>query len=153
MPSVKMKKISLAMTRREAESVLRELALLGCVEPYKPDELPDFAEDGVEAAREVFKIGQFNANQGAVVLFGTQHTLMLAGWLPSRLEPQLVSMLSEHACAWDIADPTPDELDLAPVRLVLPGFLGKLRSGGRRLFVPLALSHKGQPMEKGYDRP
>ena len=144
MPSAKMKKISIAMARRDAESVMRELALLGCVEPFRPDELPDFAESGAEVSREVFKLGQINANQGAVVLFGTQYTLTLVGWLPSRMEPQLVSMLSEHECAWEIEVPTPDELDLAPATMVLPGFLGKLRSGGRRLFAPLEQSAKGQ---------
>jgi len=152
MPSVKMKKISLVLTRREAESVIGELVLLGCVEPSRPDEMPSFAEAGAdvpaevarEVTREVYKLSQFNANLSAMVLFGTQHTLMLTGWLPSRSEQELVSMLSEHACAWEIGYPTPDELDLAPVKLVLPGFLGKLRSGGRRLFAPLEQSSKGQ---------
>jgi len=152
MPSARMKKISVAMARRDAESVVRDLVLLGCVEPSRPDELPGFAEAGAEVpdevmrevTREVLKLSPFDANLGALVLFGTQHTLMLTGWLPSRSEQQLVSMLSEHTCAWEIEDPTPDEIDLAPVKLMLPGFLGKLRSGGRRLFAPLEQSSKGQ---------
>ena len=139
-----MKKISIVMARSGAESVMRELALLSCVEPSRPDEMPDFAEAGAEVSREVFKLDQINANRAAVVLFGTQHTLTLTGWLPSRLEPALVSMLSEHVCAWETEEPTPDELDLAPVKLILPGFLGKLRGGGRRLFDPLALDTKKQ---------
>jgi len=138
MPSAKMRKLSLVMARSDAESVLRGLLALGCVESARPDELPCFAITGESVSREVFKLSELGANQAAIVLIGTQNTLMLAGWLPSRSEPPLVSMLSQHTCAWEIEDPTPDEADLAPVKLVLPGFFGKLRSGGRRLFSPLA---------------
>jgi len=140
----KMKKISIVITRRDAESVLREIMLLGCIEVSRPDELPCFAQISDSVSREVYRIDRLGANSGAIVLFGTHYTLMLTGWLPSRSEPLLISMLSKYVCAWEIEDPTPEELDFAPVRLAFPMFFGKLRGGGRRLFKPLAPDPKGK---------
>jgi hypothetical protein len=51
------------------------------------------------------------------------------------------SMLSGFNCAWMIEDPYPYDYDNIPVLLKFPGLFGKLRSGGRRVFEPLARKH------------
>jgi hypothetical protein len=46
--------------------------------------------------------------------------------------------LSRFICSWSSEDPHPYNYDEIPVIVKYPQVFGKLRSGGRRVFEPLA---------------
>jgi len=135
--SVKINKLRLLTTRDDIESILRDLILLGCVEVSEPDEFYEGTEL-VQAIRpESFSLAEYGANKDSLILLGTQYTLLLIGWVPDQSKPELVSMLSERVCAWEIVDPSPDEKPNVPVQLRCHWFFGELRLGSRRSFDPL----------------
>ena len=60
------------------------------------------------------KIARAEANEK---LYGTQYSVLLTGWVAAPSEPELVSVLSKYACAWELDDPTPEEYANVPVEL------------------------------------
>jgi len=132
-----MKKISLAASRGDMENVLRELILLGCVEVYDPEDLPDDLGISNAVWREAFELEEYNATSERIVLLATEYTFLLYGWFAAGSEPGLSARLSDYTCAWETSDLTPDEFDVAPAKLCCPGFFGKMRLSGRKLFDPL----------------
>jgi len=137
MAGANLKRIRILSVRDEMESVLRELIGLGCVDVFDPVDLLDDPEMPSGATRETLSLEGLNANHECVAMIGTQYTLTLSGWIAARSAPVLLSKLPNYICAWEISDASPDESDSAPVHLCCPGFFGKLRAGGRRLFSPL----------------
>jgi vacuolar-type H+-ATPase subunit I/STV1 len=133
-----MKKLTLLIARKDMENVLRELIHLGCVEVTEPDFLLDDPEFASLVKREDMDIGKYGANQDSLALLGTLYTHMLTGWMPARSEMEFASVLSGYICAWALEDPSPVEIEIAPVKLAYPQFFGKLRLAGRRPFAPLA---------------
>ena len=137
MPGIKMKKLSLIVTREDFEKVLRELIRMKCVEVTDPDILPESSELHEFVKRVVADIEQLNANRDSLALLGTDNTLMLTGWVPSKSVPEVSSRLADFTCTFEFIQPSADESLLAPVELKHPGFFGKFRLGGRTQFKPL----------------
>jgi vacuolar-type H+-ATPase subunit I/STV1 len=136
-----MKKISLIISRSDIVNVLSELMDLECIEPTEPEVSMDPPELSDLIKHEVMELDGYEANMDSIVLLATQYTYVLTGWTPSQLEPDMASVLSGFACAWVLEDPYPYDYDDIPVLLKFPGLFGKLRSGGRRVFEPLARKH------------
>jgi vacuolar-type H+-ATPase subunit I/STV1 len=136
-----MKKISLIVSHSDIVNVLSELMDLECIEPMEPEVTMDPPDLADLIKQEEMDLGGYEANMDSITLLATQYTYVLTGWTPSQLEQDLVSILSGFACAWVIEDPYPYDYDDIPVLLKYPGFFGKLRSGGRRVFEPLARLH------------
>lgn len=136
-----MRKLSLIVSHTDIVNVLSELTLLRCVEPTEPEVTLDPPELTDLLTREVMELEPYNANFESITLIATQYTYMLTGWLPAEFEAELTAMLSKYMCAWEITDLSPTDLDNAPITIKYPQFFGSLRSGGRRIFVPLMKSH------------
>ena len=50
-------------------------------------------------------------------LIDTDAAFLLEGWLPVDKEPELAKLLGGFACAWETADPAPEEYPQVPVKL------------------------------------
>lgn len=50
-------------------------------------------------------------------LIDTDTAYLLEGWLPADQEPALAKLLGGFTCAWETADPTPEEYPEVPVKL------------------------------------
>ena len=50
-------------------------------------------------------------------LVDTDSAYLLEGWLPAGKEDELQKILSGFCCAWEIADPTPEEYPQVPIKL------------------------------------
>ncbi len=50
-------------------------------------------------------------------LIDTDAAYLLEGWLPADKEPDLAKLLSGFSCAWETADPMPEEYPQVPVKL------------------------------------
>ena len=50
-------------------------------------------------------------------LLDTQTTFYLEGWVPAERWPELEQALTPYPCAWEVADPPPEEYDKVPVQL------------------------------------
>ncbi|MDR2589545.1 MAG: hypothetical protein LBC71_00925 [Oscillospiraceae bacterium] len=131
-----MKKLNLIVTHSDIVSVLSELMYLECFEPLEPDvklEPPELAE---LVTREVMELESYEANFDNIVVFTTQYTYILAGWVPDDFEHDLTIALSRFTCAWDLENPEPGNYDI-PIIINYPWLFGKFRSGGRKVFEPL----------------
>jgi len=136
-----MKKISLIIARQDIVDVLSELIDLKCIEPMEPEVSLDPPELADLVKREVMDLEGYETNHNSIALLATQYTYLLTGWTPSQSVQELESIISNFSCAWVLEDPFPYDYDNIPVLLKFPGILGKLRSGGRRVFEPLARMH------------
>jgi len=133
-----MKKISLIVSHSDIVNVISELIILECVEPIEPELTLDPPELTDLVNREVMELDVYEANKENIVLLATQYTYTLIGWMPAEFEAALSSVLSGLTCSWTIEDPYPYDYDQIPVYIKHPQLFGKLRSGGRRVFEPLA---------------
>ena len=133
-----MKKLSLIIAHSDIVSVLSELIDLECVEPIEPELTLDPPELTDLIKREVMELDVYEANKDTIVLLTTQYTYTLVGWLPDDFEADLTVALSGFTCSWTIEDPFPYDYDDIPVYMKYPQLFGKMRSGGRRVFEPLA---------------
>jgi len=133
-----MKKLSLIIAHSDLVSVLSELIDLECVEPIEPELTLDPPELTDLLKREVMELDVYEANKDTIVLLTTQYTYTLVGWLPDDFEADLTVALSGFTCSWTIEDPFPYDYDDIPVYMKYPQLFGKMRSGGRRVFEPLA---------------
>jgi len=52
-------------------------------------------------------------------LLDTEETFLLTGWFPAEAEEQVRELLEAHPCAWESADPTPQETETAQVPVKL----------------------------------
>jgi len=75
-------------------------------------------------------------------LLGTDCTLMLSGWAPSKSESELTQMLSQHLCAWEFCDPGPEEQHNVPVALRSTKLFGKFQKEAVRQFKPFVIRTK-----------
>lgn len=137
----KIKKISILILRADFDRFIRELILFGCVDIGASDD--EFEDSGLDslAERKKMDLGQYNANRDAITVFETDYTLLMTGWIPVKSVDNLLTILSGYIHAWGIRDPSPDEIDKVPIR-ILPKFFGKLLSGTRRSFSPLVFEEK-----------
>jgi len=135
------KKLSLIIAHSDIVSVLSELIDLECVEPIEPELTLDPPDLTDLLKREVMELDVYEANKESITLLSTQYTYILIGWIPSEFEPELTSVLSAFTCSWLIEDPFPYDYENIPVFIKYPQLFGKLRSGGRRVFEPLAKKH------------
>jgi len=142
--AAKIKKLSIIAAREEIETILRELILLGCVEISDPASLLADREPAPGIIREKMALDHLNASQDNIELLGTQHTLMLSGWIAARSETSIKSKLDNCLCAWVTEDPTSEELQGAPAILYCPNIFGKFRRGCRRQFAPLAIKTRNE---------
>lgn len=132
------KKLNLIVSHSDVVNVLSELIDLECIEPTEPEITLDPPELTDLLSREVMELENYNANYESIVMLTTQYTYYMTGWLPAEAEPKLSIMLSKYMCAWEITGLTSLEADIAPVILKYPKVLAAMRSGGRRIFVPLS---------------
>jgi hypothetical protein len=142
MADTKMKRLRLLFARPDLESILNELMQLACVEISEPDDLPDCADYTSLCTREVIKLDNIGANRDELAMLGTQYTLLISGWVASSTVTALTTKLSNLLCAWELADPSPDEQNSIPVIQRCPRFFGKLRLRNRKPFAPLAIASK-----------
>jgi len=132
-----MKRVNLIIARIDLENVLQVLIDMSCVEASDPAEFAIGNDLGNMLNRELVELDKYNANQGSIALLGTQYTLAFFGWIPAQSEQELTSRLSEYICAWEIEDPSPDELDKVPVKLKWEKFLRLFYKGAGKPFSPL----------------
>lgn len=133
-----MKKVNLIISHSDLVNVISSLIDMECFEPMEPDVTLDPPELTDLLHREVMELDAYEANYEHIVFLTTQYTYYLTGWLPTESEPALVSMLSKYMCAWEVLSLSPIEAEEAPAIMKMPNLLGKMRSGGRRVFTPLA---------------
>jgi len=133
-----MKKLSLIVAHSDIVSVLSELIDLECVEPIEPELTLEPPELTDLLKREVMELDVYETNKESIILLTTQYTYTLIGWMPDDFESDLTVALSGFTCSWTIEDPFPYDFDKIPVYMKYPQFFGKMRSGGRRVFEPLA---------------
>jgi len=136
-----MKKLSLIIAHSDIVNVLSELIDLECVEPIEPELTLDPPELTDLLKREVMDLEVYEANKESITLLSTQYTYVLTGWIPGEFEPELDSALAAFTCSWITEDPFPYDYGDIPVFIKYPQLFGKLRSGGRRVFEPLAKKH------------
>jgi len=139
MPKSTIKKLNILVTREVLDRFLNEFLILGCAEISEAIDLPENSDLHAFVKRELVDLVPFGASKDSLSVLGTKYTVMLTGWLPFRHEPELVTLLKKYGCAWDISDPIFSDIDVAPVELCCPWFLGKYRLAGRRRFTPLVL--------------
>lgn len=132
------RKLNLIIAQSDIVNVLSELIELECVEPTEPEVTLDPPELTDMLKREVMELDHYEANFDKITLLASQYTYYLTGYISSESEPHLVSMLSRFMCAWEITDLSAIDADNAPTIIKHPQLLGKIRSGGRRVFSPLA---------------
>lgn len=53
--------------------------------------------------------------EAAERLLGTDRAVSLIGWVPAPEEKKLADILSKYDCAWELADPEPEEIEKVPV--------------------------------------
>ncbi|MCL2627511.1 MAG: hypothetical protein FWD44_02265 [Oscillospiraceae bacterium] len=135
-----MKKLTLIISHSDIANVLSELIASQCLEPTTPDIPLDPPELSDLVRNEVMELEAYDANFNSIDVLATQYTYTITGWLPAMLEHELTSMLTRFSCAWEITDPGHNDDDI-PTILKYPQVFGKLRSGGRRVFEPLAKMH------------
>ena len=141
---VKMKKISMLILRADFDKFIRELILFGCVDIDGPSgDPPDDTELTSLARRELIDLEQYQTCREHLAAYGTDYTILLTGWIPSKSVQNLLTILSGYIHAWDVRDPTPDEHSLVPVKLA-PKFLTVLYRGSRRLFSPLIFEERAE---------
>ena len=132
-----MKKLSLLVTREQLDNFLGALTSLGCIQVSQPEKIPVGSDLYSSAGIEFLDLTSFGANEDSIEVLGTRYTVLITGWIPSRLENELLSMLKNYLCAWEIFDLTAADIDIAPVELKYPWFFKKYRLAGRELFTPL----------------
>ena len=134
----RLKKVSLLFARSDFESILRDLIALEIIdidEMSVPDQDPLLSS---KLKTEVFNIEEFGANYESLTLLGTEYTLYITGWIWKKSEQKLIDMVSKYTCAWEIINPTYEELQSAPIMLIRPRFLFNTYKGNRRLFTILS---------------
>ena len=137
MAAGKMKKINLIFARDELDPFLGELILLGVVDVLEPALLDEDPELSPAVRSEPVDLEHYGANRKTLTLLGTEYTLYLTGWFCEKSEDILVKMVAKHTCAWEIIDPTYEEQDSIPRKLLRPKFLHRFYKGSRKLFSPL----------------
>ena len=133
-----MKKLTLIIARSEMDGVMQALVDLACVEILKPDAAAGGPELQEFAVPVEYDLGQLIANKKSIPLLETPHTYIISGWIPPGSVNELASLLQRFIASWEIETPSPDEAELAPVKLFFPAFLSKMRLAGRNRFDPLA---------------
>jgi vacuolar-type H+-ATPase subunit I/STV1 len=136
-----MKKLNVITSHLDIVNVISELISLECFEPLEPEVTLDPPELTDLLRREVMELDVYEANKESLVLLATQYTYTMTGWVPGQFEPALTTMLSGFTCSWSIEDPRQDESLEIPIFMKHPQVFGRLRSGGRRVFEPLAKKH------------
>ena len=138
MMSLKMKKVSLIIARADFENVLRDIIIMGCLEATAPDEFQPFDDSGAIPIRETVELEKYSAHQDTISVIGTQYALSLTGWITARSEQELVSQLSKYICAYEIENPSQDELADVPIKLRWPKLFGIFKKNAGKQFCPLA---------------
>jgi len=139
MPKSTIKKLHVIITREVLERFLIDFLTLGCAEISEALDLPDNSDLLPFVKRELVDLNSVGCDKDSLSVLGTKYTVMLTGWVPSRCEAELLPVLEEHGCAWDISEPMLGDLDIAPVELRFPWFFGKFRLAGRKAFTPLVV--------------
>ena len=89
-------------------------------------------------------VGFLGANREEMPLLETPHTNILTGWVPARSAPELEYQMNRFTAAWEIGELSPEEAELAPVKLLWPVLFGKMRLAGRKRFDPLVKKSGGE---------
>ena len=133
----KMKKISMLILNADFDKFIRELIFFGCVDIESPGDF-DVPEENEMSflEREIVDLGQYDSNRESITVYKTDYTVFIKGWIPVGAVDNLLTILSGYVHAWDIQDPSPDELDKVPAR-VGPKVFGSLFKGARRPYSPL----------------
>ena len=141
MIKTKLKKVSMLILRADFDRFIRELILFGCVDVAASDDLLADTELASLLERETLELEPYNTNRDEITVFGTDYTLLITGWIPAGSVRNLLTILSGYIHAWDIEDPSVDELDKVPVKS-WPKFLGNIFTGSRKPFSPLVFVEK-----------
>jgi len=136
-----MKKINLIVSHSDIVGVISELIYLECFEPIEPEITLDPPDLTDLVKHETMELDVYEANRESISLLATQYTYTMIGWMPSEFETELTSILNGLCCSWLIEEPDSKDEEDIPVYIKHPRMLGKLRSGGRRVFDPLAKKH------------
>ena len=137
MAGKKIKKVNLLFVRADLDAILSDLIALEIMDIDEPTIPADDSVLSISLKIEHIDITEHDANYDTLTLLGTERTLYLTGWIWKKSEEQIIEMAKKYTCAWEIYDPTSDELKNAPIMLIRPKFLFGLYRGSRRLFCPL----------------
>lgn len=134
------RKLSIVVSHPDIVNVISELMYLSCFEPAVPNielDPPDLID---LFKREEIELENYSANMESITVLASQYTYTLIGWVPAQHESEVSSVLSGFTCSYSFEDPLPEDGDNVPILLKFPQIFGKMRSGGNRVFSPLAKS-------------
>ena len=134
------RKLNIIVSHPDIVNIISELIYLSCFEPIEPDIEIDPPDLMTLFTREEIELENYSANKESIVVLSSQYTYTLIGWVQSIHEAEVSSMLSGFTCAFTFSDPSQANGDDVPIILKFPQMFGKMRSGGSRVFSPLAKS-------------
>ena len=136
----RIKKVGILFLRTDLDAILNDLISAEIIDVAEPS-LANAPELESSVTKEVINIEQYNANRDAITLLGTRHTFYMTGWIWVKSELEFVTLVSKYTCAWEVVDPTSEELSNAPIMLIRPQFLFGLYNGDRELFSLLSKNY------------
>ena len=132
------RKLTIIVSHADMVNVISELMHLSCFEPTEPNITLDPPDLMGLFKHEEIELENYSANMDSITALASQYTYTLVGWVPVQNEPEVVTVLSGFTCSYGFENPSPE--DEAPTIIKFPKMLGEMRSGGQRVFSPLAKS-------------
>lgn len=132
------RKLTIIVTHADIVNVISELMYLSCFEPTIPNIELDPPDLATLFKHEEIELENYSANMERITVLASQYTYTLTGWVQTQQEPEISSVLSGFTCSFNFEDPSPADGDDVPALLKFPQVFGKMRSGGQRVFSPLA---------------
>jgi len=132
------RKLSIIVSHPDIVNVISELMYLSCFEPIVPNIELDPPDLTTLFKHEEIELENYSANMETITVLASQYTYTLIGWVHSQHEPEVSSVLSGFTCSFCFSDPSPEDGEDVPILLKFPQMFGKMRSGGSRVFSPLA---------------
>ena len=130
-------KANLLFVRADLDALINDLISHEIIDIDEPEIPEDDSLLSSSLKRENIDIKDRDTNYESLPLLGTEQTFYMTGWIWAKSEPKLMQVVEKYTCAWELIEPTSEELKNAPIMLIRPKFLFGLYKGKRRLFKPL----------------
>ena len=129
----RIKKVSILFMKKDLNAILSDLIEIEIMDVAEAA-LPDDSDFDSHLKIETINIEEYDANREAITLLSSDYTYYLTGWIWIKAEQAFIELVSKYICAWEVINPTKEDLTKAPIMLVRPQFLFGLYKGGRELF-------------------
>ena len=129
----RIKKVSILFMKKDLDAILSDLIeteIMDVAEAVLPEDT--YFDSYLKV--ETINIEEYEANRETITLLATNKTYYLTGWIWIKAEQAFIELVSKYICAWEVINPTKEELTGAPIMLIRPQFLFGLYRGGRVLF-------------------